>query len=117
MGGAGWGEGVAILLAAAAWGQKEGAHQTAGQARREMFFSKTPGTLVKHLPTATRAALEKTGALASLQQYSTMAAQLQTQGGSFQTFDTGSVLLAGENPKTAQKFEITVENDVLRGDQ
>jgi hypothetical protein len=46
-----------------------------------------------------------------------MAAQLQTQGGSFQTFDTGSVLLAGENPKNAQKFEITVENDALRGDQ
>jgi len=113
----GWGLSVAILLAAAVWGQNESAPQTARQALLEMFFSKTPGTLVKHLPTATRAALEKTGALASLQQYSAMAAQLQTQGGNFQTFDTGSVLLAGENPKTAQKFEITVENDALRGDQ
>lgn len=82
-----------------------------------MFFSKTPGTLVKHLPQATRAALEKSGALATLQQYSLMATQFQTQGQNFQTFETGPVLLAGEDPKTGQKTEITVERDVLRGDR
>ena len=91
--------------------------QTARQALLEMFFSKTPGTLVKHLPLATRAALEKSGALASLQQYSLMASQLQTQGQIVQTFETGSLLLSADNPKTSQKVEITVENDALRGDQ
>jgi hypothetical protein len=91
--------------------------QTARQALLEMFFSKTPGTFAKHLPAATIAALEKSGALASLQQYSVMAAQLQSQQQNLQTFETGSVLMAAEDPKTGQKFEITVNNDALRGNQ
>jgi len=91
--------------------------QTARQALLEMFFSKTPGTLVKHLPAVTVAALDKSGALAGLQQWSALAAQFQTQGGShFETFETGSVLLSGEDPKSGQKVEVTVENDALRGD-
>ncbi|MGC1646093.1 MAG: hypothetical protein WA741_09720 [Candidatus Sulfotelmatobacter sp.] len=113
---------VALLWAGSSWagttaGAAQTAPQTARQALIEMFFSKTPGTLIKHLPVVTRAALEKSGALASLQQYSTMAAQLQTQGQNVQTFETGSVLLSGENPKTGDKVEVTVENDALRGDQ
>jgi len=113
---------VATLWAGSSWagttaGAAQTAPQTARQALIEMFFSKTPGTLIKHLPVVTRAALEKSGALASLQQYSTMAAQLQTQGQNVQTFETGSVLLSGENPKTGDKVEVTVENDALRGDQ
>ena len=98
-------------------GAPQVAPQTARQALIEMFFSKTPGTLVKHLPMATRTALEKSGALTALQQYAAMASQLQTQGQNVQTFETGSVLLSGENPKTGEKGEITVENDALRGDQ
>jgi hypothetical protein len=92
------------------------APQTARQALMEMFFSKTPGTLVKHLPAATRAALDKSGALESMQQYSSMLTQLQTQGQNLQTFETGSVLLSADDPKTGVKSELTVENDALRGD-
>ena len=91
--------------------------QTARQALLEMFFSKTPGTFVKHLPEATRAALENAGAMAGLQQYSMIASQLQSQGHSLQTFETGSVLLTGEDQKTGQKVEVTVEKDSSRGDQ
>ena len=94
------------------------APQTARQALMEMFFSKEPGTFLQHLPAATRATLEKSGALATLQQYSLLAGQLQTQGGkSFQTFETGSVMLAFEDPKTSQKVEVVVENDALQGEQ
>lgn len=89
--------------------------QTARQALMEMFFSKTPGTFIKHLPVATRTALEKSGALAALQQYSVFASQLHTQG-NVQTFETGPVLLTGEDPKTGQKVEIAV-NEAMRGDQ
>jgi hypothetical protein len=92
------------------------ASQSGRQALLEMFFSKTQGTFVKHLPVATRAALEKTGALANLQSYSLFMSQMQTQGQNFQTFETGRVLLASEDPKTNQKVEVTVENDSLRGD-
>src|ERR1019366_7207899 len=110
--------GVATLWAASAWAQQTAAApQTARQALIEMFFSKTPGTLVKHLPMATRTAMEKAGELATLQQYSVLASQLQTQGQNVKTFETGSVLLATEDPKNDQKFEVTVENDALRGDQ
>jgi hypothetical protein len=91
--------------------------QTARQALMEMFFSKEPGTLVKHLPAVTRAALEKSGALAGMQPHSFLAGQLQAQGKSFQTFEAGPVLFATEDPKTGQKFEVIVENDSLRGDQ
>jgi hypothetical protein len=91
--------------------------QTARQALLEMFFSKTPGTLVQHLPGATRTALEKSGALKTLQQYSLLASQLHAEGQNVQTFETGSVLLTSEDPKTGQKADITVENDALRGDQ
>ena len=106
-----------LWTASSAAQQSGGAQQTARQALLEMFFSKTPGTLVKHLPAATRAALDKSGSLTTLQQYSLMATQLQTQGQNLQTFETGSVLLSAEDPKNGQKVEITVENDALRGDR
>jgi hypothetical protein len=99
------------------FGQSATPPQTARQALVEMFFGKAPGTLAKHLPAATLAAFEKAGTLANIQQYSAMMTQLQTQGQSVQTFDTGSVLLEFENSKLGQKAEITVENDALRGDQ
>lgn len=105
--------------AAASGGQQTpaSAPQTARQALLEMLFSKTPGTFSKHLPAITRAALEKSGAAANLQQYSLLMTQMQTQGQDFQTFESGSMLLSVENLKTGQKIEINVENDALRGDQ
>lgn len=109
---------AATLLAASAGARETAATpQTARQALIEMFFSKTPGTLVRHLPMATRTALEKAGAMATLQQYSALTNQLQTQGQNLKTFESGPLLLAGEDPKTGQKVEVTVENDLLRGDQ
>jgi hypothetical protein len=108
---------VAAIWSAAVSAQEASTPQTARQALLEMFFSKTSGTFAKHLPAVTLAALEKSGALANLQQYSLLAGQLQTQGTNFQTFETGSVLLSGEDPKTGQKVEVTVENDALRGEQ
>jgi hypothetical protein len=91
--------------------------QTARQALLEMFFSKSPGTIVKHLPAATRAVLEKAGSAAGLNQYAMVASQLQAQQKNLQTFETGSVLLTYEDPKNASKVEVTVENDSLLGVQ
>src|SRR5579864_163975 len=91
--------------------------QTGRQALMEMFFSKTPGTFVKHLPVATRTALEKSGAMDGLQQYSMMAAQMPTDGKNLETFDTGSVMLVAKNPQTGDRVEVTVESDRMRGEQ
>ncbi len=108
-----------ILCSAGLWAKSttQDAPQTARQALIEMFFSKESGTLLKHLPAVTRATLEKSGALATVQQYSVLAGQFQTQGKSFQTFETGPVILATEDPKTGQKVEVVVDNDSLQGDQ
>jgi hypothetical protein len=93
------------------------APQTARQALMEMLFSKTPGTFAKHLPAATLGALEKSGALATLQQYSALAGQFQTKGKTFETFETGSVMIAADDPQSGQKFEMTLVNDSLQGDE
>jgi len=82
----------------------------------EMFFSKTKGTFWKHLPEVTRAALEKAGAMDAFHQYSTMMTQVQSSQ-NLQTFETGSVMVAGVDPKTGNKFEMIVERDTLRGDR
>jgi type IV pilus assembly protein PilA len=90
--------------------------QTARQALMEMLFSKTKGTFWKHLPEATRAAFEKSGAVAAFHQYSTMVTQVQSSQ-NMQTFETGAVMVAGEDPKTGNKFEMIVERDTLRGER
>ena len=54
---------IALLLITAAAAQQSAVPQTARQALLEMFFGKEAGTFVKHLPAATRAALEKSGEL------------------------------------------------------
>lgn len=100
----------------ASQGPSQSGPQTARQALIDMFFGKELGTFARHLPEATRAALEKAGAMASMQEYSLLLNQLQTEGKHLQTFETGSVLLTAEDPKTGQKFEITVEDDTLHGD-
>jgi len=112
---------VVLMCLAPSWARSaaspQPAPQTARQALLEMFFSKTPGTFVKHLPTATNAALEKSGALKNLQQYSLFMSQLQTQGHNFETYETGSVLLTADDPKTGDKADVIVESDSLNGDQ
>jgi hypothetical protein len=108
---------IVIVIACATVSQSQTpAQQTARQALIEMFFSKTPGTFVKHLPAITRATLEKTGAMENLHQYSLLMNQFQTQGQAPQTFDTGSVLLSADNTKTGDKVEIMVEDDSVHGD-
>jgi hypothetical protein len=112
---------IVLTLAAAVMGQSAGttASQTARQALIEMLFSKSPGTFMKHLPAATVAAVAQSGALTTLQGYSMLATQFQkneTQQKSFETFDTGPVLVTGVNQQSGDKYDVTVENDSLQGD-
>jgi hypothetical protein len=113
---------IALLWIAGARAQQTAAApetvpQTARQALIEMFFSKTPGTLEKHLPAATREALEKAGTLPIWQPYSLLVGQAQAQGLNVKTFETGPVLLIAENAKLNQKVEVMVEKDARRGER
>ena len=92
--------------------------QNARQALLEMFFGK-PGSLEKHLPKATIKALrEGSGNRPSmLDQFSMIPALANAQGNHIQTFETGSTLLSVDDERTQSKFEVTVENDDLRGDE
>lgn len=109
---------VAMFCVATSSAQQSSATpQTARQALMEMFFSKTPGTFAKHLPAATNAALDKAGILKGLQDYSQMLGKFQATGQTLQTFETGSLMLVTDDPKTGQKTEITVDRDSLNNDQ
>jgi hypothetical protein len=112
---------IIVATTVSAWGQasETATPQTARQALIEMLFSKNPGTFMKHLPDATLAAIAKSGSLASLQGYSMLAAQFQRSQSpekSFQTFETGPVLMTGVNQQSHEKYDVTVENDSLQGD-
>jgi hypothetical protein len=104
-------------LSISATAQSASTPQTARQALIEMFFGKTPGTLVKHLPAATLAALDQSGAAQTLRQYSMLAGQLQNNGNRLETFETGSVLLITTDSRTGHKFEAIVESDSLQGEE
>jgi type IV pilus assembly protein PilA len=92
--------------------------QNARQALLEMFSGK-PGTFEKHLPNATRKALRDAGGggTSLIDQASLAVSMMNAQGAHLQTFEAGSTLLILENDRTQSKFEVTVENDALRGDQ
>src|SRR5713226_10617470 len=112
---------MALVLssAVALHGQAQPVPQNALQALLEMFFSKTPGTLEKHLPEATRAALRQAGGpgLSMLQQFAMLSSQINAQGQQFQTFETGPTLLVAEDARVHSKLEITVERDDLQGEE
>jgi type IV pilus assembly protein PilA len=94
--------------------------QTARQTLLEMFFSKTPGTFEKHLPRATREALQKsqtTPGVSMLSGFSILTSQLTARGIQLQSFEAGPTLMSIEDPQAHSKFEIMVERDDLRGDE
>lgn len=107
----------AFVCAVALWGQQNPSPQTPRQALLEMFFSKTPGTFIEHLPAVTRAALVKAGAMSNLEQYSLLVSQVNAQNpADFQTFETGPILLSVNNSKTNEKFDATVQDDSIHGE-
>lgn len=94
--------------------------QTARQALIEMFFSPTPGTLEKHLPEVTRAAIKKAQAgsgTSRLTPYAMLTNLMQTQGQQLQTFETGPTLMSFEASQQHSKFEIMVEREERKGDE
>ena len=104
---------ILTLMVCAAGTFAQEASQTPRQALMEMFFSKQPGTFLKHLPAVTRAALEKSGATTTLQQYSA----LTTQQNTFQKFETGPVMFSAIDAKTGQKVEVVIDQESQHGDQ
>jgi hypothetical protein len=94
------------------------APQNARQALLDMFFGK-PGSMERHLPEATRAALREAsaGGPSLLQQLSMLTSQMNTAQTHIESFETGSTLIAVEDPRALTKFEAIVEKDDLRGDE
>jgi hypothetical protein len=85
-----------------------------------MFFGSSPNHLEKHLPDITRKALQQLdtpGGQNFLSEFSMISAQARAGGSNFETFETGPILLVSEEPQTQQKFEVSVEQDNLVGDE
>ena len=96
------------------------APQTARQALLEMFFSQTPGTLEKHLPEVTRAALKKAQAGSSaslLSAFTGFTSAMQARGQQWQTYEAGPTLVSFEDSSQHTKLEIMVERDDLQGEE
>jgi hypothetical protein len=109
---------LALALLPSLSASAQPAQQNARQALLEMFFGK-PGSLEKHLPKATIAALREASGNgpSMLTQFSMLSALANAQGSHLQTFETGSTLLSIDDERTQSKFEVTVENDDLRSDE
>jgi len=109
-----------LILACATLSAAEAqrAPQNARQALLDMFFGK-PGSMERHLPEATRAALREAGAggPSLLQQFSMLSSQMNTPENHLQTFETGSTLFTFEQSPTFTKVEAIVERDDLRDDE
>jgi hypothetical protein len=110
---------VLVAVVQLAMADTQPAPQTARQALIEMFFSKSPGSLEKHLPEVTRAAVNQAKAVSgsSMVDGFSMWAGLIQGHNQLQTFDAGSRLLSFEDPVQHRKFEITVERDDLQADE
>jgi hypothetical protein len=109
-----------LILVCATLSAAEAQHapQNARQALLDMFFGK-PGSMERHLPEATRAALREAsaGGPSLLQQFSMLSGQLNTPQTHIQSFETGSTLLVVEDTRALTKVEAIVEKDDLRGDE
>jgi hypothetical protein len=110
--------GFCLLLATSApsLAGAQPAPQTARQALIEMFFSKTPGTLDKHLPEAMREVLKKANAGPEISLPGKLGLILKG-GQGLQTYEAGPILLSLENAHDNSKFEVVVESDDLQADE
>ena len=79
---------ILVVCSALSSAQAQRAPQNARQALIDMFFGK-PGSLEKHLPEATKAALREAsaGGPSLLQQFSMLSAQMNTPQTHFQFFE------------------------------
>jgi len=93
--------------------------QTARQALIEMFMSKNPNDLAKHLPEIARQTLIHKGDSPSssiLLRISAASRSLAT-GEKVETFDSGPNILVSEQPDRHERVEVAVEHDSLYGEQ
>jgi hypothetical protein len=93
--------------------------QTARQALIEMFLGKGENDFVKHLPDEARRTLLRKGETpetSSILKVAMIGKELSAQSGKLETFDTGSTLLVTEDAKANEKVEITIEHDILTGE-
>ena len=82
--------------------------QTPRQALIEMINGGQEGAM-KHLTVEMQKSLKGNGEFAALD-------QLKSTSSEFQVFETGQVLLAANDPKSHEKFEVHVDSDDLSGD-
>ena len=88
--------------------------QTPRQALIEMISGGQEGAM-KHLTVEMQKSLQGDGKNNAASQLATFD-QIRAASSDFQVFETGQVLLASNDPKTHEKFEVHVDSDDLSGD-
>jgi hypothetical protein len=90
--------------------------QTARQALLEMFLSKSPQALEKHLPPSALMQLRKANSNSlnlALVKLTALSDELRIYGSKLETFDAGPTLVLIQDPQQHQRVEVTVERDDL----
>ncbi|MGB9075013.1 MAG: hypothetical protein WCC22_20430 [Terriglobales bacterium] len=113
---------IALLLPAALYSQtlNQPPPQNARQALLEMFLSRDPVKLEKHLPNAARQSLVRKGdnpATSLIGRIASLGQELEAQSEHLETFETGPALLISDNRNGRDRIEVTVERDDLQGEQ
>ncbi len=106
---------VVAALSGALQAQRPQVPQSPRQALTEMFLSGSQSSFLKHLPDATKVALQKNSATAFASNDFT--AGLRAQGKTLQILEAGPILLSSEDQRTGEKFEVNIDRDDLMGDQ
>lgn len=99
--------------------------QTPRQAVIEILRSKDESAVMRHLPEATKKKMKEFGPASgagfdipsTLGAGALITAQAEKNGSKVDIEEAGPVLMTVEDPKTKQKFEVTVDNDDLAGDE
>jgi hypothetical protein len=107
---------VALVCHTPLHAQRAQLPQSPRQALIEMFFSDSPLNLLKHLPEATKEALQQNGQGFALAPAG-FGTDLKPQGKKIEVLEAGSVLVSSEDPRSGEKFEVAIDRDDLMGDQ
>lgn len=113
---------IALLLPATLYSQtlNQPPPQSARQALMEMFLSKDPAQLEKHLTNATRQSFVRKGdnpTTSLIGRIASTAQQMETGNERLETFETGPTLLIAENSNGHFRLEVAVERDELLGEE
>jgi hypothetical protein len=108
-----------VACCASLFAKPPASSQTARQALIEMLLAKEPGTFEKHLPQVAKKGLLRANDAAGqevIRDLTSLWSEAAKTLGEIQTFDSGPVLVTGDDVHDQRHMEVIVEHDILTAD-